>query len=1658
MMIDKIIAKISLIIIKHELERESVDSSRPCIRVKDLQPEEIVAFLGYLNEDSCFSSLNTLQTIIARGNHEAFPAQFVAEPDKSITYYRNNNQNGLIYIQTKIESDEQGLESMFTIRDRNYLDGSLDDERFNVKREVILAAWDCFEINKKIPNQFVEMVCQVIEMLHPSIFSVSIRSFCRFAYHACKVLSQIDGPVEKNHMEKIIGKSLVELGLMPDELWQGNNSNAMCQRRLANNHYYSELTNSKGIEFDPEELADEALNKTFKDLSNNVFVEEEQNKWQTLCRAYCLHRLRDQREKIPFYIFEQLFTKDVVGVPLGERIEREIGENNPERLQEYLSLDVKDGISRKISDDAQKFLDKEPDSEEDSDALCDIISKTTLKMVKRVAYPRNIPFSNPFIQLVEIVREFDSTIQNDDRSDYVIELLLGKRVDSKDASLGLFSFLYGNTLKSILDVSKDDVSGLQINIDADLIAFYPLPELRDLDDEESEDEVTPVEWEDLPIEFRLINKKTDEICDSLVNYVWRPEDIDWLSLLWIIIAEKATNFHSLPDGMEIDEWVKSTSSRLIPIPDSPDMAIVESSNNCTIVKSLLELRNECFHDLSQAGICVDLINEYVTNWSELQRRAKDELIPNGSFDSNLASFLSMDVIPYDNDNKAMMLATHPFRLNWIAKYFEYLRILCIDALSQELVLNTENDTLYLSKLSNLSPHKYPPVLVTKSKDIMIPTSELGWNEHFSPVKDEEKSSSILTETIDDASVKEIAKQVESYIESHPYKKDGISILTLLPSGGVFPVQLLSCLRKSAKKNLNVTFHVVTPKNNWHNISSKFERIESENRMALGGKLFPPLQLKFYEWGEIDTYNIICDLSIIPNFFGNKVEIYERTIEDYSRPGKHEVPFVETSYVDKGNSSGTVSIVLLPYDPDNTLNDWSTLNVRLRRCHLIAANQPQNIDYFEMAVMFSDAAKLFEQLHEYSHWVITYDQYIGRSQIENLEHKPDVLTVKERVGRNGLYTLVVSSNFGKKFIVSRLSRKLQAIGGRFKDLVDNNVAVLADRIYDEIREVAPSLVLRAMGLSRITEEILGLIVAKRIAEKHYTSRNRNNITIWFSLDDYSDWFANTRADLCRFTFYYDQSNILKLEALIVEGKMRKQYDSHGVTQVLKTMELFESILNTDNNNIPSKDAKVWRKEILSALENTSEYAKQERLNGSTNSISSIPDDIRSDFKEGSFEVERINGLFSMYNYCIDEEQILLEEDGVLIVKSYSDEVLKLLGNNITGDHQNEISVNDDNTEIVEDDGVEVISPQPPSDEKDINTEISKTLSVEKLDEKYQIIIDTLSEFKVKAHLPSGNLERYIEGPASILFRVKPGEGVKPNKITEQRDALKLKLNLPEDASISFSIDKGHVNIDVPKDAEERYFVFANKMWSIWAVPDETHLSVPLGEDRFGNIIDIDFSSSNSPHLLIGGTTGSGKSEALNTILKGMEYYYNSNDLKLLLIDPKGTELVDFESSPFLKGSIGWDAEDAIAVLEEAVNEMQNRYQMFKAAKKRSLPEYNSCVEESSKVPWWVLVLDEYADLTSDPDEKREVERLLKRIAQKGRACGIHVIIATQKPSADVISTTLRSNLPAQMALRVRSAIESKVIMDEAGAESLNGKGDAIFRANGKTTRIQTAIVN
>lgn len=334
------------------------------------------------------------------------------------------------------------------------------------------------------------------------------------------------------------------------------------------------------------------------------------------------------------------------------------------------------------------------------------------------------------------------------------------------------------------------------------------------------------------------------------------------------------------------------------------------------------------------------------------------------------------------------------------------------------------------------------------------------------------------------------------------------------------------------------------------------------------------------------------------------------------------------------------------------------------------------------------------------------------------------------------------------------------------------------------------------------------------------------------------------------------------------------------------------------------------------------------------------------------------------------------------------------------------------------------------------------------ERQKIAIDhTFEAFGVGAHVHS-----YTYGPTVTRFEVVLDSGVRISKVTQLQDNLKMNLSA-EQIRIEAPIPgKSTVGIEVPNEVRQTVH-FANLIQKDVFKNAKDPLTVALGQDIDG--FTIVESIKAMPHGLIAGQTGSGKSVNINTILVSLLLKHTPEELKMILIDPKMVELSSYDELPHLLTPVITNVKAATAALKWAVDEMERRYQMFSESKVRDIAGYN---EEASKaLPYMVIVVDELADLMVVASQA--VEESIMRLTQKARAAGIHLLVATQRPSTDVIKGTIKSNIPTRVAFSVASHIDSQTILDSAGAEKLIGKGDMLLMVNGKNKRrLQGAFVS
>ena len=336
------------------------------------------------------------------------------------------------------------------------------------------------------------------------------------------------------------------------------------------------------------------------------------------------------------------------------------------------------------------------------------------------------------------------------------------------------------------------------------------------------------------------------------------------------------------------------------------------------------------------------------------------------------------------------------------------------------------------------------------------------------------------------------------------------------------------------------------------------------------------------------------------------------------------------------------------------------------------------------------------------------------------------------------------------------------------------------------------------------------------------------------------------------------------------------------------------------------------------------------------------------------------------------------------------------------------------------------------------------------QKAQLLEETLKSFGISAKLTG-----IAHGPAVTRFELQPAPGVKVSRITSLSDDIALNL-----AAMSVRIEapipgKAAVGVEIPNDKVEMV-----RLRDVLESPDArkhpSRIAVGLGKDNSGRYIVADIAKM--PHVLIAGQTGSGKSVCINAIITSILFRSSPEEVKLILIDPKVVELSVYNNIPHLVCPVVTDPKKAASALDWAVAEMTKRYKLFAERGVRDIKGYNKSLKDGEKLmPQMVIIIDELADLMMV--SPGEVEDSICRLAQLARACGMHLVIATQRPSVNVITGIIKANIPTRIAFSVASQVDSRTMIDHGGAEKLLGNGDMLFVPNGmKSMRVQGAWVS
>ena len=488
--------------------------------------------------------------------------------------------------------------------------------------------------------------------------------------------------------------------------------------------------------------------------------------------------------------------------------------------------------------------------------------------------------------------------------------------------------------------------------------------------------------------------------------------------------------------------------------------------------------------------------------------------------------------------------------------------------------------------------------------------------------------------------------------------------------------------------------------------------------------------------------------------------------------------------------------------------------------------------------------------------------------------------------------------------------------------------------------------------------------------------------------------------------------------------------------LETGEILESTTEVEDS-LPEEALEAESEEVLESDSLPEEAVEVEAEPELDTTVEAVTDD---DLDWDSLQLQQPEDDVEAeaYDYGLDDMDISYSQDSMDITENVPEPAVSTSVGNLTKA------------------STEVEPPPPPYILPSLHL-LSKKVKVmsETLNQEIaanaRILGETLANFKVKASILNA-----CHGPAVTRYEVKPAPGVKVSKITGLADDIALNM-----AAAAVRIEqipgKAAIGIEVPNQELESVQlreVLENPAFAAAKSP----LTVGLGKDISGQAIFADLAKM--PHLLVAGATGSGKSVCINTLITSILFKAKPTEVKFILIDPKMVELSVYNDIPHLMVPVVTDAKKAASVLNWAVQEMEKRYGLIAQAGVRNMDGYNKQFEEEpeKKLPSIVIIIDELADLMMVAPH--DVEDAICRIAQKARAAGIYLVLATQRPSVNVITGVIKANIPSRISFAVTSQIDSRTILDASGAEKLLGKGDMLFKPQeaNKATRIQGAFVS
>lgn len=1063
---------------------------------------------------------------------------------------------------------------------------------------------------------------------------------------------------------------------------------------------------------------------------------------------------------------------------------------------------------------------------------------------------------------------------------------------------------------------------------------------------------------------------------------------------------------------------------------------------------------------------------------------------------------------------AMMPFLHPIKLQWwFARTHQYNQLI-EKLLSSEKIVIADERRFRQELTITYGSNGYPAIVALpgqKSRPAyFLPVDEVEGYELYRHIDQVGIAHGLDPELVSEAEgyytadivAQELARVIRDYVETYPFVRDGLEIYLIECRNSVLPellVERLDKLSRRLKWSLRLSINIHTTDRgaplfqrikNWLGFNETLKDRPSES-------YFPNISVKVLESDPFELFNQIedRDLVILADVLAESGQEISAEFEQLSENNLSDsittyLPLQRIRQAPFERNELTREILLTSSAQPSLLShfynaQWTTAEAR----HAVRTGE---VACFRQVLSLRDQEQLLRDLHHHFNWVVCYDTTIDRFLLEaTFPETVQVIRYSLGLGVKRKHNLTVSSsNRAQDIVIRRLTTRLSDL---LPGTPDGFREIVAQQLVNEAKRVSGDIVLRAAGPGAYLNELIGLILAKHSTEQRYLEQHPGALTAWIYLDDFAHWFDRKFPDLIFVAVPVEANGELPIHVEVLETKCVGDASfpveaADAQKQVREGVNRLGRVWAADTQHL---DAPYWYDQLYRAVVGNLEIVpEQERLwialrdrlpkgdftlkmSGqswifcyeSAAGISGYVDEgvysqVARDVPDVPLFYHHYNrtGLRRLLREIVDEKWALESPPETWSTKH--DESITNSKEQL--DNQEEITseVIDSETNISECIGRTSIKIAVQSTENPTSKEVTETPAESAIDEEWlkqtgRDLDYVLQNYGVRA-LPVDPNDADI-GPSIIRFKLRLRPGEQLSRVQKIAEDMARELRSRVVPFIDNILGTNYVGIDLPRAESE--IVPLIPYLAALAHPKSGELPIILGKTPNGQVLIEDLSEF--PHLLVAGATNSGKSVFLRSLVLCLITQYLPSELKFLIVDPKRTDFSFFNNLPHLiGGKVITEKEEACDLLLELVHNEMPRRQRIMAGRSLRVKEFNIRFPNEA-LPLIVAIIDEYAQLISimNKGDRDAFEQDLMSLAAVARSTGIHLVLATQRPSADIVTGTLKANLPASIAFKVASAVNSRIVIDQNGAENLLGRGDMLFRhPNGELVRLQAAYID